>query len=122
MDTTTLVEAGAKLKAEIRTKQDALKEIEAHLIERGAGTYEGAAGESCTVIVPNPVIKPTADEIEAAREAAGDAADKLFTKVVSYAPVKAFREVVAALLSKAKAKKLIALCEKTSSPFVKWAK
>jgi hypothetical protein len=117
----TLVDRGSKLKSEIRLKQEELKEIDAKLIERGSGTYHGTNGTTCTVVVPNPGIKPSEDDVRLAMEVAGDHASKLFDKTVLYKPVKSFREVATALLTKAKAAKLINICLKASSPFVKWA-
>lgn len=118
-----LVTEGFLLKREIKAKQDRLKEIEAELItHHGAGTHTGREGAECAVVVPNPGIKVVEGDIERCQDIAGEHFSKLFDKIVSHVPVKAFREVAAALLTKAKAAKLIAVLEKTSSPFVKWAK
>lgn len=121
-DITKLVTEGFALKREIETKQARLKEIADALVERGAGTYEDGKGASCTVVVPSAGIKPSEEDVEVCKDIAGEHFAKLFEKAVSFKPVKAFREVAAALLSKAKCAKLIAQVEKASSAFVKWAK
>lgn len=119
-----LVTRGHALKGEINERTTELKEIEAQLIEKhGAGSLQGAGAAQCTVIIPNAGIKPDAAAIEACQSVAGAAAfKKLFEKVVTFKPVASFGAVAAALLSPAKAAKVIGLCEKSSSPFVKWAK
>lgn len=116
------VAQGARLKDEIRVRTDELKDLEKQLIACGAGKYEGLHGEECNVIAPGPGIKPGDEDIAACKEIAGEHFGKLFEKVTSFKPVKSFREVAAALLTKAKCAKVIAAVEKASSPFVKWAK
>lgn len=118
-----LVAEAFALRDTVSTAQARLKEIDALLIAQGAGRYLGEGGKGdCTVIVPKPSIKLAATEVEAAQKIAGDEFSTLFERTVSYAPKKAFRELVVAVLTPGKAKKLIALLEKTSTAFVKWAK
>lgn len=117
-----LVTRGHALKGEITTRTDELKKIEEQLIEHGAGTLLGAGAAQCTVIVPNPGIKPDAAAIEACQGLAGASFKKLFEKVTTYKPVASFAAVASAVLTPAKAAKVIELCQKASSPFVKWAK
>lgn len=117
-----LVSEGSLLKSEIKAKSERLKQITDQLVELEAGDYTGEHGEICKVIQPGPGIKPNAADCEAARELCGDEAfKKLFDREVSYSPKKAFRDLAAALLTPAKAAKVIALCEKVSTAFVKWS-
>lgn len=118
----SLVSEGAKLKSEIELKTKRLKEITAQLVELGAGDYEGDGGEKCKVIQPSASIKPTAEDIEAARELVSEDHFKmLFDREVKFSATKAFRELAEKLLTPAKAKKLIGLVEKASAAFVKWS-
>lgn len=117
-----LVTEGAAIKARAKADKKRLEEIEAQLIELGAGDYTGEGDTACKVIQPSPGIKVADGDIEPAREICGDEAfKKLFDRLVSYKPVKAFREVAEALLTAGKVKKLVALVEKPASPYVKWS-
>jgi len=117
-----LIDEGASLKATIKEATARLKEIEAEILPLGAGKYEGATGTACQVICASPAIKPGKDAIEAVKAVVGEEHFKtIFDRVVNFQPCKGFRDVVAALLTPAKATKVFALCEAPSTPYVKWA-
>lgn len=116
-----LVTEGALLKARIKADSERLKEITESLVTEGPGEYHGAAGEKALVIVQGPSIKPTAETIDELKASLGDSFGKLFDRVVSFKPVKAFREVAQAILPKGKAAKVISRCEVDSTPYVKWS-
>ena len=86
------------------------------LIKKGAGEYIGSDGKRVLVTFPGPKLSPLL-ELAPVRELAGPHFKKLFDAVTVYKPVKAFREVAAALLGR-QAAKLVRLCEKDSSPQV----
>ncbi len=117
----TLIAEGASIKARVKADAARLKEIEAELIRQGAGKHEGDNGASCTVIIGAAAIKLPKDAVDKVRELLGEEHFKtLFDRTVGYAPVKGFRDVAAAVLTEAKARKIIALCETPASPYVKW--
>jgi len=116
-----IVTEGAKLKARIKADSERLKEISERLVAEGAGEYHGAEGVKAIVVVPGPSLKPAAETIDALKTTLGDSFGKLFDRVVSYKPVKSFREVAGALMTKAKATRLIVQCEVAATPFVKWS-
>lgn len=116
-----LVTEAFKLRARIKADGEKLKEITERLIAEGPGDYLGLNGEKASVIAPGPNLKPSAEVVESLRDSLGDAFGKLFDKVVSYKPAKAFREIAGAVLSPAKAKKVIAQCEQESNPYVKFS-
>lgn len=113
-----LVSRGHHIKSQIKDLSAELKDIEAALLEAGGG--EDADGRKAVVIESAPAIV-VPDSIEDAQGIAGEHFGKLFEKVVTYKPVKSFREVAAALLTKAKSARLISLCEKSKAPWIKWS-
>lgn len=113
-----LVTRGHQVKAQIKDLSAELKEIEEKVIEAGGG--EDADGRKAQVVESAPTIS-TPDDIEGAQAIAGESFSKLFDVVKTHKPVKGFREVAKALLTKAKCAKLIALCEKQKAPWVKWS-
>lgn len=113
------VTRGHQIKAQIKDLTAELKGIEAELLEAGGG--EDADGRKATVIEATTTLAEPED-IEAAKALAGDEAfKKLFEKSTSHKPVKSFREIAQALLTPAKARKLIELCEKPKAAWLKWA-
>jgi len=144
-----LVDEALALEAQIRDKQQQLSRTKAELIKLGAGEYHGAAGGKALVICPKASIRPTDGliaDVKAALDKStfGKLFDRqeshriaedglelaqaklkpelfkaIFTRVVAYKPVKAFREVAAALLSKKQATELIEACEVPQDPYVK---
>lgn len=116
-----LVDEGRALKARIAADGDRLKEISVELVTLGSGTYEGSNGSKATVVVPSPSLKPTSEAVEKYREELGPVFKKLFDAVTTYKPVKAFREVAGALLTPAKARKIVEACEVPGTPYVKFS-
>lgn len=117
-----LVSEGSVIKARMAADKRRLDEITALLTELDPGDYKGDNGEICKVIAPAAAIKVKDGEIEPAREICGDDAfKKLFDRAVSYSPVKAFRDVAAALLTPGKVKRLVELLEKPAAKYVKWS-
>lgn len=123
MKITVLIAEGASLKARIEADSKRLKEINDQLIsELPAGKHEGNDGTACSIVVPSPSVKPSAEDIDAVRQLAGDEAfKKLFDRMVSFKPVKAFREVLGAITDKRTAGRVLSLVEKEATPYVKWA-
>jgi len=115
-----LVSEGTKLKETIKANQARVKEIEGLLIAEGAGDYQDKDGHVAKVIQPSSSVGMP-DDLEGAREIAGDSFGKLFDRVITFKPVKSFKEVAAALLTKGKANKLIGLCESAKTAYVKWS-
>ena len=111
-----LVAEGTAIKTHIKEKKVRLDEIEAQLIAAGAAKHAG-----CIVIQPSPGIKPSQETIAEVKGLVKTFFSKLFVRTVTYAPVKNFRDVARALLTPAKAQRVIALCETSNSPFVKWS-
>lgn len=114
----SLVTNGHALKAQIKDLTAELKEIEAQLLEAGGG--EDPEGRKALVIESKPTVG-TPEDITQAQAIAGDCFGKLFEKTIVYKPVKSFADVAKALLPKAKAAKLVALCEVIKKPYLKWA-
>lgn len=113
------VDTAIGLQLEIEERQETLKKIKAKLIELGAGDHKGVCGKA-SVIEPGPSIKAT----EVAMEYANGKLDKtqfakLFERKLTFAPVKAFRDVARALLKPAQAEKLITTFEAPSTAYVK---
>lgn len=117
-----LVAEGARLKDSIKAQSTRLKEIEAELISLGQGVTEDGHGHKANVIQPSAGVSFPADEESAAkvRELAGEFFGKLFERVITQKPVKAFREIAAAVLPKKAAEKIVTLCESEKSAYVKW--
>jgi hypothetical protein len=122
LDVPTLIAEGASLKSRITADTARLKEIEADLLRAlPAGEHQGANGATCRIVTPGPAVKPDAEAVDAVRQVAGDDVfRKLFERAVSFKPVKAFREVLAAITDKRTTAKVLALVERESTPYVKW--
>jgi len=125
-----LVDEAGALDAECKEKSKRLAEIkrllqaeaearpDAHQAGGKGGMHWIFDGEKHQVAVtfPDPSISLREDAVTAVKEIAGEDFPQLFDREVSFKPVKAFREILSALLTKAKAKKLLKLCEQTPSP------
>lgn len=117
-----LIIEGHALRAEIAERQERLKAIEGQLWETlvEPGTYSTPAG-SIALVSPGPKLTTTDEAIETARKLCPKTIfGKLFERSVSYSPVKAFRDLAAALLTPAKSRDLIAAFEQDSSKYCKW--
>jgi hypothetical protein len=115
----SLVNEASRLERRTKTDKTRLDEIKAEFVKLTPGAYEGAFGAKVEVIQPQPGIRPAADAIANAIVAAGpDASKKLFARSVVTKPVKNFREVARAVLTPAKAEKVIVLCEVSANPYV----
>lgn len=119
LDIPALVREARQIKARQETDAGRLKEICAHLVEQGAGEYEGGDGSKAVVVCPSPKLKVDSKRLEELQKLAGESFAKLFDKVVSFKPAKGFREVAAAVLTPARARKIVEACEEESSPYVK---
>jgi hypothetical protein len=121
--TAQLIAEGAKIKTRLATDTERLKEINAQLVKLAPGTHEGDEGASCQVIAPASAIKLDATKVDQVKEITGDDAfKKLFDRKVSFSAVKAFRELLAALVTgKRDQKKVLELTEQPGTTYVKWA-
>jgi len=117
------VSEAAALHREIAAKTKRLAELKERLVAAGPGDYVGAEGEVAKVIFPAPSIKPDEEAIGVVRECVPAATfKKLFSKVTVLRPVKAFRELVGALVDdKPLARKIVAVCESETSPQVRFS-
>lgn len=77
-----------------------------------------AESESAELLISYPAqsVKFPVKEEEKLKALLGDHFKKLFEPVKSYAPIKAFREVAAALLPKPAVKKLLEIVESPNAP------
>lgn len=117
-----LVDEGVELDSAIKAKSKRLDEIKATLRARGVGEYKGTGSNVAKVLEVEASIKPVAEQkADAARKLAADHFPNLFARTVTFLPVKGFRAVCVALLTPAKAAKLIALCEKENTPQVRFS-
>ncbi len=116
-----LVARGATLKREIKAKQEALKDIETLIHKHGPGTHADGRGASCTVVPKGVTFEVSEANLDAVKKAAGAQFKTLFATSTAVNPVKSFRDVVLAVLSKAKAAKLLGLIEKPRAAFIKWS-
>ena len=109
-------------RATIEGARARLAELEKRLLALAPGKYQGTQpGEQVQVIQPAPSLKPSPEAIEFVRaQVEPDEAKRLFERVVSYKPVKSFRDIARAILTKAKAAKSIAACEVLSAPCLRW--
>lgn len=111
--------------AQIRDRQSAdkkrLEEINAILIAAG-GTHEHG-GHKAQVIAPaaSVAFPKSKEDQEKLRDICGDNFGKLFEREVSFFPVKAIKEVAAAILTKGALNKLFDLCSVEKTPYVKWS-
>jgi len=121
MKTSEIVDRCHELEAQIKPAQEELKTLKGQLIDGGAGVYHGTDGRKATVISVSEKLEPNPNEeaVLAAKKIAGETFEKLFEKVVTYRPLKSFRELALALLTPAKARKVITACEKPGYTFVK---
>jgi hypothetical protein len=118
----TLIRRGRDLNAELKEKAEELNEIKAALIAAGAGEHLGTDGSKALVIYPAPAIKPDDVAIAAVKRKVGPKRfAKLFVETLIVSPVKAFREVANAILDTEDAEGVIRLCEKESSPQVRFS-
>lgn len=115
-----LVTEGAEIRKLVADKGKRLKEIEAALIAAGPGLHEDGKGTKVSVVAAGESVCVPAD-LDAVKEAAGEHFGKLFEREVSYKPVKGFAEIVGALFKKPAAKKILNLCRKVRSAYVKWS-
>lgn len=121
-DLRSIIRRGRDLNAQIAEASDELKKIKARLIQAGAGEHEGTDGAKALVIFPSPSIKPDEDAIRNVKRLAGPKKfAKLFLETIVLTPVKAFREVAAALLDPDIADECIQACEKDGSPQVRFS-
>ena len=116
---TQLVTAAILLKQEIKTALEDLAKVEAQLIDKGGGSYQGLEETHVVTVFTAVPAGPgkvsyelKADDEAAARKLAGDVFPKLFTRVESFKPVDAFPNVAAAVCTPAKAEKLVELCKR----------
>lgn len=118
-----LVAEGIRLKTEVKNATSRLKEIEAVLIEQGAGDYADADGHQARVIQPSlSYFMPSSAEDESkVREICGDCFPKLFDRVATHKPVKGFESVAVAVLGKRVANRLLKICGSAKSAYVKWS-
>lgn len=114
-----LVLRGTEVRARIDELKAEMAEITENLIEAGGGLHP-ETGHKALLIEPKPMIvmPESLDDVQAL---AGEHFGKLFETVKSHKPVKSFEDVAKALLPKGKASKLIALCQKAKTPFLKWS-
>jgi hypothetical protein len=107
---------GQRLNAEIKSRKTRLDEINAALLESGAGKFEECTivGESTQVIVPDG-----ADDTRV-QELAGEHYGKLFEKTTGWKCVKGFADVVSALFPVRTAEAILKRCTKAKAGFVKW--
>lgn len=134
-----LVIGTANLEAELAPKIEDLKRRKALIIEEvmasrkvddtatGGRVYkfvgEGPnAGLSMTISWPAPEIKFPKAKLAALQKLCGDKFRKLFFELTINIAVKNFRDVARAVLTPAKAKKAIALCEVASAPRLKFTR
>lgn len=117
-----LIARGAKLKASIAEQTKELKEIEADILRRCApGKHQGDENTSCSVIAPAATIKLSTEDVDKVKELTGDETfKKLFERTVTFKPVKAFRDLLAALVGKREQKKVLELTQGESTSYVKW--
>lgn len=121
-DLTKLIRRGRDLDAQVKLANEELKKIKAQLVLAGAGEHEGTDGAKALVSFPSPSIKPDEEAIaEVRRLVTPKQFEKLFTETVVLAPVKAFREVAAAIVKAEVLVDVIAACEKESSPQVRFS-
>lgn len=118
-----LVDEGVRVQASMKENKKRLEEISAELIARGAGEHTGTDGRKANVIFPSAAVKTPKDEESLARvkKLTGTLFAKLFDKKTTFSPVKSFRDVAAALLTPAKASKVIAECEEEPKAYVKFS-
>ncbi len=116
-----LITEGSAIRDRMEADKKRLAEINALLIEAG-GTHEHG-GHKVQVIAPAPSIgfPKTKEDQDKARDLCGEAFPKLFERETVYSPVKAIKEVAAALLPKGAFNKLLALCSVEKTPYVKWS-
>ncbi len=114
-----LVAESVLLKVCIDRDSARLDDLKAELGELPPGKYVSDAGARATVVAAGTAIKPDQAQVAAARQLAGIHARLLFEREVVYKPKPSFRDIVRALLTPAKADKIIALCEKPTAAQVR---
>ena len=118
-----LIRRGRDLDAEIKAKTEELKKIKAACVAAGAGEHIGTDGAKALVIFPSPSIKPDEEAIGFVKKVVSPKIfGKLFVEVTTWTPVKAFREVLAAVVESAdKREEIIDACEKESAAQVRFS-
>lgn len=116
------IHRGHALRTQIAALKEELAGLEKHLCTLPPGSYRGEdSREKANVILPSSAIKPSPDAVAAVRKLVPAALfGKMFERVVAHKPVKGLRDVAAAILTPAKAAKVIALCEVPGAPYVRW--
>lgn len=118
-DTFALVTEAVKISRRMDKDDARLKEIKKLLTKQGKGEYLGEGGKAL-VIEPTPGIKPSEEDVEKVKALlTKEQFNKLFDTETVESPVKNFRDVIAAVLTPAKAKRVIKICEKKSSTQVR---
>jgi hypothetical protein len=114
-----LIDEGHALSYELSAKTKRFKEITGALCSLEAGNYESAAGKIACVIRPGPALKPKEAAIDATKKMLKEEHFKLlFDWKAIWKPVKNCRDVAARILTAAKLKKFLSLCEVESTPYV----
>lgn len=117
-------EIKAKLARLVEIRELVLKEANLRPKEHTAGKkggkhwiYDGTTTQ-IMVTFAGPSLAPTAEALKQISKIAGTAFAKLFDKETVYSPVKGFRDIATAVLTPARARKVIALAEKANAPKV----
>lgn len=130
-----LVDEAGALDVECKAKYKRLSDIkralqdeatarpEAHEEGKKGGKHWIFDGEKhrVTVTFPDPSISLGDEGVNAVKEVVGDDFPKLFERSTVFKPVKGFRELLGALLTKVKARKVLKICEVEASPRVAFA-
>jgi hypothetical protein len=117
-DLATVARKAAKLDAEIKEKTAELKKLKSQLVASGVADYGCAQ-----VIEPGPSIKPADEVIEEIRAVLPrEHFGKLFESTLVIRPVKAFREVLAALCKPGVVKSVLSRVEIQGTPYVLFSK
>lgn len=115
---TPLAAQRAATLADIAALQGSLAKIDADLILLGPGRYADETGKHVFQVIAATLSSTGAvsyalpeDGEEEARQLAGDKFGDLFERTVVFTPCKGFALVIPKLLTPAKARDLVALCE-----------
>lgn len=103
------------LREEIAVRQEEFKTLSTDLCDLGKGDYLGLNEEVVKVVEVkegSPSYKLAPADLDTAKEIAGDSFGKVFDKKITFEPCSSFADVVAKLLPKNIAAKLLALVEK----------
>lgn len=117
-----LVRRALRLRLEIARRGKLLEQVNERLLTLEDGVYAGEKGGKCKVCHPSASIAPDEKAIAGAKKLLGDSFGLLFKeKQASLHPVKDFRIVATALLDQKLAKKVFALCEVPSKPYLQFS-